>query len=64
MFNMDNTEQIKDILMMLLKIVIFIGSIVLVVAGQRNIGFQGLGMMMVGLGGVLGLLYVYNKAHQ
>lgn len=61
---MENNEQMKDILIVLLKIVIFIGSVALVMIGQRNIGFQGLGTMLVGLAGILSLLYVYNKAHQ
>lgn len=61
---MENNENMKSILVMLIKVVIFIISIALVMKGQRNIGFQGLTMMMIGLGGILGLLYVYNKAHQ
>ncbi|NLI89910.1 MAG: hypothetical protein GX366_05835 [Epulopiscium sp.] len=48
----------------LLRLIIFIISIYLVVHGQKNIGFQGLATMLVGLAGILGLLFVYNKAHQ
>lgn len=61
---MENNESMKSILVMLIKVLIFIISVGLVMKGQRNIGFQGLGMMMIGLGGILSLLYVYNKAHK
>lgn len=49
---------------MLIKLVIFIISMVLITSGQRNIGLQGLGIMILGLIGILGLLFVYNRAHQ
>lgn len=52
------------ILGILVKIVIFIICMLLVVSGQRNIGVQGLATMLVGLAGLLGLVFVYNKAHQ
>lgn len=48
----------------LLKVVIFVVSVSLVTIGQRNIGFQGLTLMLIGLAGILGLLFLYNKAHQ
>lgn len=54
----------ENIFGILIKIVIFIVSLGLIIVGQRNIGYPGLGMMMVGLVGILSLLYVYNKAHQ
>ncbi len=61
---MENNESLKNIIVIIIKLVIFIGSVALVVIGQRNIGFQGLGTMMIGLVGILSLLYLYNKAHQ
>lgn len=48
----------------LLYLFIFIVSIVLIVTGQRNIGPAGLLTMLVGLAGILVLLYLYNKKYQ
>ncbi|KRL14688.1 DUF6903 family protein [Schleiferilactobacillus perolens] len=44
--------------------VLFVLFLVLVVVGQRHIGYAGLGTMMVGLAGLLGLLWMYNKQYQ
>jgi len=48
----------------LLYLLIFIVSIVLIVTGQRNIGPAGLLTMLVGIAGILVLLYLYNKKYQ
>lgn len=48
----------------LLYLFIFIVSIVLIVTGQRNIGPAGLLTMLVGIAGILVLLYLYNKKYQ
>ncbi|MDE6916903.1 MAG: hypothetical protein K2P39_08925 [Lachnospiraceae bacterium] len=48
----------------LLYLVVFIVSMVLIVTGQRNIGPAGLMTMLVGLIGILVLLYIYNKKYQ
>ncbi|MCI8315602.1 MAG: hypothetical protein HFH74_11305 [Lachnospiraceae bacterium] len=48
----------------LLYLLIFIVSIVLIVTGQRNIGPAGLLTMLVGLAGILVLLYLYNRKYQ
>ncbi|MFG6369055.1 MAG: hypothetical protein K1W16_11635 [Lachnospiraceae bacterium] len=48
----------------LLYVFIFIISIILIVTGQRNIGPTGLLTMLVGLAGILVLLYLYNKKYQ
>lgn len=48
----------------LLYLLIFIVSIVLIVTGQRNIGYTGLLTMLVGIAGILVLLYLYNKKYQ
>lgn len=45
-------------------LLIFIVSIILIVTGQRNIGPAGLLTMIVGLAGILVLLYLYNKKYQ
>ncbi len=48
----------------LLYLLVFIVSIVLIVTEQRNIGPAGLLTMLVGLAGILVLLYLYNKKYQ
>ncbi len=48
----------------LLYLLVFIVSIVLIVTGQHNIGPAGLLTMLVGLAGILVLLYLYNKKYQ
>ncbi|MCM1174620.1 MAG: hypothetical protein NC341_06160 [Blautia sp.] len=48
----------------LIYLLIFIGSMALIVTGQRNIGPAGLLTMLVGLAGILILLYLYNKKFQ
>ena len=48
----------------LLYLLIFIVSIVFIVTGQRNIGPAGLLTMLVGLAGILVLLYLYNRKYQ
>ncbi|MBD5547840.1 MAG: hypothetical protein HDQ97_10640 [Lachnospiraceae bacterium] len=48
----------------LIYILIFIGSMALIVTGQRRIGPAGLMIMLVGLAGILILLYLYNKKFQ
>ncbi len=48
----------------LLYLLVFIVSMVLIIAGQKNIGPVGLLVMLLGLGGILLLLYLYNKKYQ
>lgn len=48
----------------ILYLIIFIVCIALLVLGQRNIGVEGLLVMLVGLAGILGLMYIYNKKYQ
>lgn len=51
-------------LIRLLYLLVFIVSMVLIVVGQRNIGPTGLLIMIIGLAGILFLLYLYNKKFQ
>ena len=48
----------------LIYIIVFIGSMALFVTGQRNIGPTGLLLMLIGLAGILALLYLYNRKFQ
>lgn len=45
-------------------LVIFVVSLMLVIIGQRNIGPTGLGTMMLGLVGLIGLLWYYNRKYR
>ena len=53
-------ERTKNILTTLLSVVFFIVCVALVVMGQKNVGVQGLMVMLLGLAGLLFLLYRYN----
>lgn len=48
----------------LICLLVFTGSMALIVTGQRNIGPVGLLTMIIGLAGILVLLYLYNKKFQ
>lgn len=48
----------------ILYLIIFVISIVLITTGQRDIGPIGLIVMLIGLAGILLLLYLYNKKYQ
>ncbi|WP_442913532.1 DUF6903 family protein [Lachnoclostridium sp.] len=48
-----------------IKIIIAVSFLIiflsLIVLGHNNIGYTGLGQMMIGLIGILILLFIYNK---
>ena len=48
----------------LLYLLIFIVSMALIITGQRKIGPKSLLIMLVGLAGILLLLYLYNRKSQ
>ena len=47
-----------------LYLLIFVISMVLIITGQRTIGPAGLAVMLIGLLGILVLLYHYNSKYQ
>ncbi len=47
----------------IINAVIFILGIALICTQQRKVGPTGLGLMVVGLAGILFLLYRYNKQY-
>lgn len=51
----------KDKAKVILKIVIFILSIYLVIYGQKTVGRNYLLIQLVGLAGLIGLLWNYNQ---
>ena len=54
-------ERTKGILKTVLAAILFVVCVVLVVVGQRNVGLQGLLVMLLGLAGLILLLYLYNR---
>lgn len=58
------SEQKQKLLIGILIAIVFIVCIVLVVIGQRNIGLGGLGMELLGLAGLLALLWMYNRKYK
>lgn len=54
-------ERMKNIVTTILSIIFFAVCIALVVIGQRNIGPQGTLVMLLGLAGLILLLYRYNR---
>lgn len=57
-------ENVKRILIGLIVAVIFVVCVALIVIGQRNVGPQGLLMMLVGLAGLIILLWMYNRQYK
>ncbi len=51
----------KETSWLIIKLIILVVSIGLVIYGQRTTGKMELGIMLIGLTGLLGLLYNYNK---
>lgn len=47
----------------IINIIIFVVCIALICTQQRNVGPGGLGIMVIGLAGILFLLYRYNKQY-
>lgn len=57
-------EQLKKLIIGILAAIVVVICIVLVVIGQKNIGYAGLGMEMLGLAGLLVLLGLYNHQYK
>lgn len=57
-------EENKKWIVVLINTVLFIACMALVIAGQRRIEAVGLIMQMVGLVGILLLIYFYNRKYQ
>ncbi len=55
--------QMKANALVIIKIVVFISCLTLIVIGQKTAGKLELGMMLIGLTGLLALLYDYNRKY-
>lgn len=57
-------EYVIKTIKTVLWLVLFVGFIYLIILGQRSIGYNGLGMMMLGLAGILFCMWAYNKRNR
>ena len=57
-------EENKKWIVVLINTVLFIACMALVIVGPRRIEAAGLIMQMVGLVGILLLIYFYNRKYQ
>ena len=57
-------EGNKKWIMIIINAALVALCLALVIVGQRNIAMLGLGLQLLGLGGILLLLYLYNKKYQ
>ncbi|MEH7355215.1 hypothetical protein V7150_16795 [Neobacillus drentensis] len=53
----------KANVLVVIKIVVFINCLALIIIGQKTAGKLELGIMLIGLAGLLGLLYDYNRKY-
>lgn len=54
------SNVVKNIILL----VVFVVCLALIVIGQKNIGATGLMMELIGLAGLLVLLYIYNRKYK
>ena len=57
-------EYTKKVIVGILVAIIFCVCIALVVIGQRNVGLQGLIIELIGLAGLVALLWLYNRQYR
>jgi hypothetical protein len=50
--------------LVIIKMAVFIICIALIIIGQKTAGKLEFGMMLLGLAGLLGLLYDYNRKYR
>lgn len=55
------SETMKKIIVGFIVFLVFAVSMLLIILGQKNIGAPGLGVMMIGLAGLISLLWFYNR---
>ena len=58
------SEQAKKIIIGILIAIVFVVCVSLVVVGQKHIGPAGLGVMLIGLAGLIVLLWLYNRQYK
>lgn len=58
------SDHAKKIVSGIIILLVFVVCVALVVIGQKHIGPQGLGLMLLGLAGLVVLLWLYNRQYQ
>ena len=48
----------------IILLAIFIISFALLFYGQKNVGYMGLTLELIGLAGLVSILYIYNKRYK
>ncbi|TCL61097.1 hypothetical protein EDD76_101194 [Kineothrix alysoides] len=48
----------------IVKIILFVVFLMMIIWGQKQVGYVNLGVILAGLGGLLMLLYSYNKKYR
>ena len=48
----------------IIMVVVFIVSMALIFIGQKNVGYTGLSSELVGIAGISGVIYTYNKGYK
>lgn len=54
----------SNVIRNLIMIIVFIVCLALIIIGQKNISASGLVMELIGLVGLLTLLFIYNRRYQ
>lgn len=57
-------EYTKKLLVGILVAIVFVVCVALVIIGHRNVGLSGLGTQMIGLAGLIILLWLYNRQYK
>ena len=57
-------EYTKKLLVGILVAIVFVVCVAMVIVGHRNIGIAGLGVQMLGLAGLIVLLWLYNRQYK
>lgn len=57
-------EGNKKWIMIIVNTALVALCLALVIIGQRNVSASGLGLQLLGLAGILVLLYLYNRKYQ
>lgn len=54
----------KRIWVVIIAVIVFLVCLFLVINGQRTVGFPNLLEMLIGLAGILALLFLYNRPYR
>ena len=57
-------EYIKKLLVGILVAIVFVVCVAMVIIGHRHVGLGGLGVQMLGLAGLIFLLWLYNRQYK